>query len=251
MEDIDNSDSFIDDEEPAFIFLHIPHTSGRCLRNVLKNLERNGIFRSLHNEKFISKYNDAWGKHKQMMYFILREPIGRTIGEFTHYSNHIKKFGWVNHLNKDIVSEVKDDTDLADPFEYVKLENNKNLYCKFILLREDFSEPVSKADYEKVLEILEQGLCFYDIFSSRLTNLESILERPINMKMKMTNDKKEGTKGIYESDVKIKSSLMGNEELISLIQEENKFDLMLFEILMGSYDKKEVVKKSRHCTGIY
>jgi hypothetical protein len=114
-------------------FFHVPHTGGRALGRFLwKN--HSGKYKKLHNAKDIKAAKQELSSDDTIdKYFILRDPVERAYKEFLHYSNNLTHIGIVNHL---ILSELRQrdpSFDHTNPAAYFALEENRNVYCKFLL----------------------------------------------------------------------------------------------------------------------
>lgn len=122
-----------------FTFLHIPHTGGRVLKNFL--FESNVKYTPVHNAKNIKEKG-----YKDIIYFILRPTIERVIAQCIHYSKNLKRIGIVNHMDMDELKLKGYDPD--NPYHFIELPENQNVYCKFLLGRTDFAQSITDNIYK-------------------------------------------------------------------------------------------------------
>lgn len=156
--------------------LHIPHTGGRVLngylwRNpqLLAYHQQNDCvsndtakekvlihYSKIHNAIDIQKIKD--NKRKMVInYFILRDPILRSYKEYQHYNRNLKNIGRVNHLELAAIQKQWKlegrEYSLDSIHDYFSLEVNRNVMCKFLLGRIDFSRPITDAEYQQCLSL--------------------------------------------------------------------------------------------------
>ena len=74
----------------------------------------------------------------------------------------LPRIGIVNHLKLSELKRNDSDFDHTNPFDYLDLEVNKNVYCKFLLFRTDFNIPISDEEYQKI----DLDDFHYDLFSN-------------------------------------------------------------------------------------
>lgn len=187
-------------------FYHIPHTGGRGLGRFLWPIKIQYL--KIHNDKdFIDAHK---GDPPNNKYFILRDPIDRSYKEFLHYSSRLKQINTVGHLNIEDILKKNPLFNHFLPNDYFSLENNRNLMCKFLLEREDFSIPISKNDYD----MINISNFTFDLFTDlpNLPNLRKILDVEIVVPS-IGMSKKE----IVPSEIK------------KIIVENNNFDLLLYK----------------------
>lgn len=127
---------------PQILFLHVPHTGGRGLLSTLTSR-----ITTVHNAVDIEKLTVE--QRSLPLYMVFRDPVHRALGEYYHYSMQFMRTGYVNHMNKTTMGNV----DVSTIDKYFSLEVNCNTMCKFILLRTDFSVPITEADYQTVLTV--------------------------------------------------------------------------------------------------
>ena len=147
------------------IYLHVPHTCGRMIKRDLwnKKLLKNII--CVHNQNDI--INCYSTESYDLIYFVLREPLDRIIGEYKHYSKALMNDMKINHLEPQDVKNI----DLNNILEYCSLETNKNVYCKFLLLKKNFNVPINDIDYKNIIKLVEENRVKYDKYTFPLENL--------------------------------------------------------------------------------
>ncbi|QKF93663.1 hypothetical protein QKU48_gp0205 [Fadolivirus algeromassiliense] len=215
-------------EQKDFIFLHVPHTAGRVLKNYLWTNRKKVI--NVHNDKDMKLI-----KNKALQkYFILRNPIERIIGECVHYSTNLKNIGIVNYLSMDDILIRNPYFNPENISEYIKLEATKNLYCKFLLNRDNFWEPITANDFDKITKILEKGEFIYDKYTNpmdyeKLSQLIGIDRKEIN---KVTMEITTKSQIINKTNINIKKELLNNTNLIKEIELMNEYDIKLFTLLI-------------------
>mgnify|MGYP003640684395 CR=1 FL=1 len=183
------------------IFLHIPHTGGRNLGRWL--WDKQISYKRLHNSNDLKECEI---NEKDILYFIIRNPVERCYKEFLHYSERLDIVGVVNHLTKDLFKNK----DYKDYKDYFSLEINCNVYCKFILLRCDFDKPITEDEFENMnIQRLK-----YDFFENlnKLPKLSEILKQEINLATPK-----------YKNDITIP------DEIKKFIIEKNKYDIMFLK----------------------
>lgn len=197
----------------SFTFLHIPHTGGRVLKNFLRS--SNIIHNTVHNAKDIKNR-----KYEDKLYFILRPTVDRVIAQCIHYSKNLKRIGIVNHMDMDIL-KLKD-YNPDNPYDFIELPENKNVYCKFLLGRTDFSLPITDNDFEKVLNLFQiPNFIIWDLYSYPLNvyNLENLIG--FSIKCKIFRQTLEDEHKLYASDVLF----------VDKIKELNIYDITLFDAI--------------------
>jgi len=187
------------------VFLHVPHTGGRMIGRFMWSHNLNYV--KLHNNNDISLYLDDDNDYKNGIekYFVVRDPIERAYKEFLHYSRNLDRIGMVNHLS------ISDFTNLDhnNPYDYLGMEVNKNVYCKFLLMREDFSVPVTDQEFNK----MDLDDFKYDLFEDipTLPTLSGLINMNIDVP-KLT-----------KTDVEIPQNVK------TFIEKNNEYDIMLFK----------------------
>lgn len=198
--------------DKSILFLHVPHTGGRVLKRALMRIGSDVI--SVHNDKDMVMLN----KEEYQLYFILRPTVDRVIAQCLHYSRNLRTIGIVNYLRK---STLPKNYDIDNPFDFIGLEKNRNLYCKFLLRYEDFDKPVTQEDYECVLGLFNnQGRLKpkWDVykFPNELGTLEGMIGSNVECQsFNQTCDEGWGN----------------NESFVSEIKSLNKFDIKLYNFL--------------------
>jgi hypothetical protein len=195
-----------------FIYLHIPHTSGRTIKRTLWN---KGFLKDIicvHNAQHITE-NITKITPDLKLYFVLREPLNRIIGEYKHYSRNLKIIGQVNHLTKNDVKHI----DLDNILDYCSMEVNRNVLCKFLLLKTDFDKPITDADYEKVEKLCQTDKVIFDKykFPLDLPNLSSLIGSEIKPIVIVQN-----------SD---KNDVLLNNDICIKIKKLNEYDFKFFD----------------------
>ena len=192
-------------------FLHVPHTGGRGLGRFLWTKEI--PYLKIHNNiDFINAHKKDKSKPENK-YFILREPIERGYKEFLHYSTRLDSVEMVNHLNIKDILKKNPNFDHHNPRHYFSLEVNRNVLCKFLLEREDFSIPICQQEYDSI----NINSFIFDLFTD-LPHLPKLREA-LNVEIIVPNNGVSQKKEIYE-------------EIKQIISENNKFDIMLYSKLI-------------------
>lgn len=190
-------------------FLHIPHTGGRGLGRFLWCKEIPHL--KIHNgNDFLNAHiNVKKDKIPDYKYFILRDPIERGYKEFLHYSSRLDVVDTVNHLNISDILKKNPNFNHKEPKDYFGLEINRNLLCKFLLEKEDFSIPLTEKEYCSI----NINNFIFDFFTDlpNLPNLRKILNTDIIVPNIGNSQQKE---------VPL--------EIKKIIEQYNNFDLMLF-----------------------
>lgn len=166
------------------LFLHVPHTSGRGIGRFLWNHQKDHKidYKKIHNAKdfetIFSNINNL-EINNIIKYFVVRDPIERSYKEFIHYSKNLGKIGIVNHLKLSEIKKNNPKFDHTDPFDYLDLEVNKNVYCKFLLFRTDFTIPITEEDYLKI----DINKFYYDLFTDlpELSTLSKLIDMNVNL----------------------------------------------------------------------
>ena len=206
------------------VYLHVPHTCGRLIKRDLwgKNLLKNVV--CVHNQNDIIKQcsfvelvdlKDTC-KNPYQLYFVLREPLERIIGEYKHYSKTLTYDMEVNHLEPNDVKHI----DLNNILDYYSLEVNRNTYCKFILLKTNFNQPINDNDYQNIIKIIDSGKIKYDMYSfplSSLPILSDIVGKDILPVSTFSNVKK--------------NEILSNNDICNKLRKINIYDFMLYEHL--------------------
>ena len=131
------------------VYLHIPHTCGRSVKRALFVKDEIKKITWVHNSSQIQNISNL--EEEKILYLVLRNPIERIIGEFKHYSRNLLSIGIVNHLELSHILKNNKKFDAKNIIDYCSLEVNRNVCCKFLLLRCDFNVPVSESDYDILL----------------------------------------------------------------------------------------------------
>lgn len=169
--------------------MHIPHTGGRALNHWLRREKIPNT--RVHNADQMKSLCDNAAANAQypIFYFILRHPVERGYREWMHYSRNLDALGRVNHLDRSSLAEQG--CDYHKPEDYFQLEVNRNVYCKFLLHRTDFEQPITRSDFEQIKELENVK---FDWFSSlpNLPVLDEILNHthPVDLDTIKTNDKR-------------------------------------------------------------
>ena len=203
------------------VFLHVPHTGGRVLISEFKKIKEEDPHLNVvwpHQPRdFHAVKRDCVGVQQ---YFILRPTIDRLLGQFIHYTKRLQLVGIANHLR---IGSLPKGFQLDNPRHFFMIEENRNLYCKFLLNRKDFSKPVTFTDFKRVLAFFNSEQSpIWDVytFPNKFTQLETFLERTVNCQKfnQSSGEKREGLKN--------------NKDLIRLIELLNKHDIVLYEKLI-------------------
>lgn len=213
-------------EEIRYLHLHVPHTGGRSLHGILWHNSVN--FQKVHNAKAIEEFLLGLGSlsntplineiiPKSNRYFVLREPVERAYKEFRHYSKNLQTIGRVNHL---ILDDLKKDNKSFNPAsidDYFSLECNRNVYCKFLLLKKDFNRPITDIDFEHLKDLIKSDRIVFDRFVDgkiQYLNLRKILNlnddikidinmHPTNSSCDISNDEKSFLEKCQMYDLKL------------------------------------------------
>jgi len=210
------------------LYLHIPHTGGRVLRIYLwANGYIDTKVRYVHGTPGITRM--LKNGEENSIYFVLRNPVERIIGEFLHYSDLLKKHGMVGHLWLHKIEEKFPDFDPTDPYQYIKVESGHNLCCKYLLLRTDFNLPITDDDFSSLKEKLNDMK--FDLYETPLTH--PVLAEMLNIDKNILIEGLENTpiQSLVIPDKKYKESLLSNLYLINKIEEYNTYDIKLFNLL--------------------
>lgn len=202
--------------DKKLVYLHIPHTCGRSIKRTLweKSILKDMIV--IHNgDQMIQNLNNMYD-----IYFVLREPLERIIGEYKHYSVNLKTLGMVNHLEIKNIMTQQPTFDLNNILDYCNLEVNKNVYCKFLLFRKDFNKPVTIDEFNKVKELFTgDNKPIFDIytFPLELPILSGKIGQKVEPKLVIKNS--------------VKDDLINNKIVCQKIQEWNSYDFLLYDYL--------------------
>lgn len=182
------------------LYLHVPHTCGRSIRRALFIKDELKKIGWVHNS---SQIKDLKTENISTKYFVLRDPIERIIGEFKHYSKNLKSIGIVNHLNLNNLLRENEKFDTTSILDYCSLEVNRNVYCKFLLLRDDFNVPISEKDFDS---IIQNNNFKFDVYSFplKLPVLSSLLGFEINPHVIVNNSNKNDTINKIDAIKKLK-----------------------------------------------
>lgn len=191
------------------VYLHIPHTCGRSIKRALFVKDELKKIAWVHNSSQIQNIPN----NNETLYFVLRNPIERIIGEFKHYSKNLLSIGVVNHLELSQIINNNKKFDAKNIIDYCTLEVNRNVCCKFILLRCDFNIPVSEKDYSTLLSSDFK----FDLYSFplKLPVLSKLLGFEIAPHIVVNN--------INKNDVK--------KDDIDIIAKLNEYDIRLYNYL--------------------
>ena len=174
----------------------------------------------IHNPQ--EMINLKLSKPVEKKYFILRPTIERIVGQFVHYSRNLKNIGRVNHLVLDDLREESPGFNPDDPYQFIRLKSNQNVYCKFLLGRTDFNQPITNEDFEKVKAMFtSDNKPIWDLYSKpiEVLNLEKLLGIGIVPEAFRQSPEEEHNK------------LLNNKGLIEEIEKLNSFDIKLYEFL--------------------
>lgn len=192
------------------IYLHIPHTCGRSIKRsfFIKDELKNIVW--IHNSSQITQMKR---NNDEILYFVLRNPIERVIGEFKHYSRNLKSIGIVNHLDLNNILEKNPTFNMESILDYCSLEVNRNVCCKFLLLRKDFNIPITENDYSAILNSNFK----FDVYSFplKLPVLSSLLGFEISPHIVVNN--------VDKNDI--------SKNKIEMIKKLNEYDLCLYNYL--------------------
>ena len=209
-------------------YLHVPHTGGRVLQKYLQTSGYiNTQIRYIHGTRGIERIHRTG--EKVSLYFILRNPIDRIIGEFLHYSKLLKETGRVAYLQLDKIIKVNPNFDPLNPYHYIQIESGHNMYCKYLLLKTDFSVPITDNDFLLLRKKLSE--IKFDYYDTPLTH--PVLSDMIGI------DKDTFKKDLEEIVVDslmipnddYKKSLLSDTKLIDQIKKCNSYDMKLFDLL--------------------
>lgn len=212
------------------MYAHIPHTGGREIRRCLKNLHVTNKYRYVHNAENIKQYL-RYHKKCSPVYFILRNPSKRLVGEYCHYSELLSNVNYVNHLNLFKIRDKNKTFEPRDPLHYFDLEVNRNVMCKYVLKRTDFNIPINENDYNEIIKLYIDGKLLYDTFNSTRLNLIN-LSKTLNVDLEQLNkqiNKRDTIK--YGKHDKYKNELVSNIVLIEHLTKLNKYDYMVYNYL--------------------
>jgi len=201
------------------LFLHVPHTGGRVLKRILSKLPKDIDYVSSHNGEHFGEINTTG----YLQYFILRPTLDRVIGQCLHYSRNLNQIGIVNYLR---VESLPENYNIDNPCHFVNLEENRNLYCKFLLNRENFKIPITDTDYVQVLALFKgDNPPIWDMYSypNTLTNLEKLLKHKIECRKFVQTSKSRHDR------------LFSYRAFINEIKQCNKYDIMLYNELTKPY----------------
>lgn len=210
----------------SFVHLHIPHTGGRSLLRFcwIQSIQ----IVSVHNPEGIRKLLPGISS-ETIRYCVLRHPIERAIGEFTHYSRNLKQIGLVNHLKLDEIRMENPNFDLDSPFDYFNLEVNCNPYCKFLLLRTDFSEPITLSDFVELENLIKVNKIKYDLFNTQGTEYQSLYNLlPHNERI--TLEKLNQSRHLYHI-AGCNTQYKDDQRLMEYLESKFIYDLRLFKLL--------------------
>lgn len=213
--------------EKDLVFLHIPHTAGRVIKRYFWINNKKVI--NIHNQNDFKLIKDK--KENIRKYFILRNPIERIIAEYNHYSRNLSNIGIVNYLDiKDILNRVKD-FNVNNISDYIKLEITRNLYCKFLLHRENFWDPVTDKDFDEIKTLVANREFEFDYYKNpiELRNLSKLIGME---ECELNNKVSEITKQcqvIRKEDTIQKQEYLNNELLVKEIERLNMYDMMLYD----------------------
>ena len=196
------------------IFLHIPHTSGRVLKEFIeKNRMKIEYVHNFYGLKAIRN------KEYDTIYTIIRNPLDRAISEYLHYSRLLMNQGYVNHLALVKIRRERPFFNPAVPQDYFDLEENKNVMCKFLLRKTDFTKPVDNDDFKNVTTLINSGNIKYDTYSKinyKLPVFSKIIDWNVDT-LKVAMDE-----------------LLSNyKETSSVVKKQLSYDFKLFDFMMN------------------
>lgn len=214
------------------LHLHVPHTAGRCIRRFIAN--------NCHGSRTVASSRDISNYHKSLAldenestditYWVLRNPIERVAAEYIHYSSTLKVLGEIGDLRLDILRRENPKFNLDIPSDYIQLERRRNVYCKFLLQREDFTLPISDSDYDHVVAMTKRDDIVVDFFEALdFSNLSRISKQPIDRIQKYSSNYDADWKSNYRTK---RMKLLENSDLRKLIGEQNQYDCKLYEELV-------------------
>jgi len=148
------------------------------------------------------------------------------ISEFVHYSNNLINMGMVNHLTSREILHQFPNFNLSDPYDYFSLEVNRNVMCKFLLLKKNFNETINEIEFIELKNKIEKGEIVYDIFNNEKINY-TVLKKLI--KIEDLNELKDKYYRKNIKQVELKNKLLQNKQLRNFLEAENKYDCDLFK----------------------
>ena len=209
------------------IFLHIPHTAGRSIKRILFSegflMDSAPIkVQVVHNSEQMKKLKNDRGIIKK--YFVLRPTVERLIGQTIHYSRNLKSIGQVNHLILNDLKKKFPHYDLDNPFQFINLPSNQNVYCKFLLGFTNFNKIVTDNDFEKVKAMFKSNNPpIWDYYTKpiKTPNLEKLLSITIEPIC------------FQQSSKESLDNLFKNQLLVNEIEKLNTYDIKLYNYLKG------------------
>ena len=196
------------------VYLHIPHTSGRTIK---RTLWLNSMLKDIlpvHNAKDIKDAINNIDSNSKL-YFVLREPLDRIIGEYKHYSRSLKT-KQVNHLTQNDVKDIN----LDNILEYCSMEVNRNVMCKFLLLKTNFLEKINDNNYKLLEQMFKgQNKPLFDnyTFPLVLPVLSDLVGSKVEPAAIMQN--------VEKNDILLDS------DICNKLKELNKYDFLLYDFL--------------------
>lgn len=171
------------------VFVHIPHTAGRAAKRYLwTHYPRRHL--AIHTPEDISGLPPT--SNTLNRYFVLRHPLQRIIAEYIHYSATLldPTGGRIGYLSLDGIRKHTPAFNPASLIDYVQLPLTNDLCCKLLLLRTDWSSPVTETEYQQLLQLIDAGKIKYDnyVVPMQYTQLASLLAIDTESFSKSIND---------------------------------------------------------------
>ena len=231
------------------LFIHIPHTGGRLLKTFIRRNKHQTKIHYVHSAQTINKFKRV---HKQSFipYFVLRHPVNRCISEFVHYSKILNEYGMINHLFLSKIKETNKDFDHLDPYSYFSIEETRNVMCKYLLLRTDFSQPITDDEFHQLVDtratrsdsnildsratscsisdplILDSHNYVYDSFEYPI--IHSKLASLLNIDINQLSEELGQIKIQLDDNKEYKQQLLNDQALVEFISEKNQYDMAFF-----------------------
>jgi hypothetical protein len=213
------------------IYLHVPHTAGRVIK---KYLYKRGFLAKTKNLNifFVDNPKDFFALKEKLdniiIYTIIRSPIDRLIEQFIYYSKNfknLKNLKNVEHMNKNICTDLKkklgsfNSTSLHN---FIRFPENQNIFCKFLLGRQNLKRPICENDYKKIKILLKKSdKIIWDLYKKpvKVPQLEKLLNIPII------------PEAFLDCSIDKHAILFKDTNLKSKIINLNKYDIKLYNYL--------------------